>query len=101
MLPHLLGTRVLYPGRKGLPCEPAPRDGSGEGLPGNILISELSLRNFLSLRKLFKKCLVTLPLEQVSVVGGKKFLTPVFFSVVWCVTGCLMHMIWGGVGGGG
>lgn len=55
MLPHLLGTRVLYPGRKGLPCELAPRDGSGEGLPGNILISKLSLRKSVSLRKLFLK----------------------------------------------
>lgn len=55
MLPHLLGARVLYPGRKGLPCELAPRDGSGEGLPGNILISELSLRKSVSLRKLLKK----------------------------------------------
>lgn len=53
MLLHLLGTRVLYPGRKELPCELAPRDGSGEGLPGNILISELSLRKSVSLRKLF------------------------------------------------
>lgn len=53
MLLHLLGTRVLYPGRKELPCELAPCDGSGEGLPGNILISELSLRKSVSLRKLF------------------------------------------------
>lgn len=53
MLRHLLGTRVLYPGRKELPCELAPRDGSGEGLPGSILISELSLRKSVSLRKLF------------------------------------------------
>lgn len=38
---------------------------------------------------------MTLALEQVGVVGGKNFLTPMFFSVVWCVTGCLMRMIWG------
>lgn len=77
MLLHLLGTRVLYPGRKELPWELAPCDGSGEGLPGNILISELSLRKSVSLRKLFFfffKCLVTLALEQAGVVRGAKLL---------------------------
>lgn len=99
MLRHLLGTRVLYPGRKELPCELAPRDGSGEGLPGNILISELNLRKSVSLRKLFffflmscDSCFGTSWCGE----GGTNFSTPLFFSVVWCLTGCLMHMIWGG-----
>lgn len=47
----------FVPGRKGLPCELAPRDGSGEGLPGNILVSHLSLMKSASLRKLFRTVL--------------------------------------------
>lgn len=32
--------------------------------------------------------------------GGKNFLTPMFCLVVWCLTGCLAHMIWDGGGEG-